>query len=309
MASISRQWTPAEDTYLEDNYLTKTHEEIGAVLDRTVNAVRNRACKLGFQKKVARHTDETRERVRAAYAKHDGQPLDLNALANELGMTRPALATLAHDLGVTDITRPHSEATREGQRQRMTAYLAEHGHPRGMLGKAHTNATKRVISQAGKERFARMAEDERGGHILKALKTKHAKGNLLLPRKNVTWKQGWRTIGGQRIYFRSKWEMNYARYLEWLRERGEIKAWEYEPTTFWFEAIKRGTRSYTPDFRVTERNGKVAYHEVKGWMDDRSKTKLKRMAKYHPEVKILLIDADTFRSIAATASKVVPGWE
>lgn len=309
MTSVSRHWTPAEDTYLEDNYLAKTHEEIGAKLGRTARAVRNRAWRLGFQKKVARHTEETRERVRAAYARHDGQPLDLDALANELGMTRAALATLAHDLGVTDITRPKTEATREGMRKRTKAYLAEHGHPRGMLGKSHTKATRRAISKSGKARYARMTEEERGEHVLKALKTKHAKGNLLLPRKNVTWKQGWRTVGGRRIYFRSKWEMNYARYLEWLRERGEIKAWEYEPTTFWFEAIKRGTRSYTPDFRVTERSGKVVYHEVKGWMDARSKTKLKRMAKYHPEVEILLIDADTFRSIATTASKVVPGWE
>lgn len=309
MTSVSRHWTPAEDTYLEDNYLAKTHEEIGAKLGRTARAVRNRAWRLGFQKKVARHTEETRERVRAAYARHDGQPLDLDALANELGMTRAALATLAHDLGVTDITRPQTEATREGMRKRTKAYLAEHGHPRGMLGKRHTKTTRRAISKAGKARYARMTEEERGEHVLKALKTKHAKGNLLLPRENVTWKQGWRTVGGRRIYFRSKWEMNYARYLEWLRERGEIKAWEYEPTTFWFEAIKRGTRSYTPDFRVTERSGKVVYHEVKGWMDARSKTKLKRMAKYHPEVGLLLIDADTFRSIATTASKVVPGWE
>ena len=85
------------------------------------------------------------------------------------------------------------------------------------------------------------------------------------------WKSGWRTIGGQRGYYRSRWEANYARYLEWLRVRGDIKYWSHEKDTFWFEKIKRGVRSYLPDFRVTEINGDVVYHEVKGWMDRRTR--------------------------------------
>lgn len=130
------------------------------------------------------------------------------------------------------------------------------------------------------------------------------------PPQNVnTWKPGWREVGGRRIYFRSKAEANYGRYLQWLKDQGQIKGWEHENKTFWFEEIKRGVRSYLPDFEVTENNGSVAYHEVKGWMDPRSKTKLKRMIIYHPNVKIVLIEQKFFSQNGKKLNGLVPGWE
>jgi len=129
------------------------------------------------------------------------------------------------------------------------------------------------------------------------------------PRSNATWKSGWREIGGVRKYYRSRWEANYARYLQFLKEQGKISEWKHEPKTFWFESIKRGCRSYLPDFWVKETNGQEAYHEVKGWMDDRSKTKIKRMKKYHPEVKLIVIDSKGYKALAKTCSVVVKGWE
>lgn len=131
----------------------------------------------------------------------------------------------------------------------------------------------------------------------------------VVPGRNASCKAGWRDIGARRIYFRSRWEANYARYLQWLKDIGHIREWEYEPQTFWFEGIKRGARSYLPDFRVTENSGSVTYHEVKGWMDDRSRTCLKRMRIYHPNVRMLLIDAKAYRSIVRKARLLVPGWE
>jgi len=91
------------------------------------------------------------------------------------------------------------------------------------------------------------------------------------------------------IYVRSSWEANYARYLNFLKKNREIQDWEYEPDTFYFENIKRGTRSYTPDFKIMENDGEIIYHEVKGYMDQKSRTKLNRMKKYYPEIKIILI--------------------
>lgn len=126
--------------------------------------------------------------------------------------------------------------------------------------------------------------------------------------RNGTWKQEWLEIGGKRKYYRSRWEANYARYLEWLKINGQIKEWSHEPKTFWFEKIRRGTKSYLPDFLVTENDGSEAYHEVKGWMDNRSKTKLKRMAKYYPEVKLVLIEAKVYNAIKKSMSKVIPDW-
>lgn len=114
-------------------------------------------------------------------------------------------------------------------------------------------------------------------------------------------------LGG--LYVRSAWEANYARYLNWLKEIGSIENWEYEADTFEFAEIKRGTRFYTPDFKVYEGDGRVVYHEVKGWMDPASKTKLSRMARYYPEVRIVVIDADAYGAIKKEVRRFIANWE
>ena len=128
-------------------------------------------------------------------------------------------------------------------------------------------------------------------------------------RENCSWKAGWREIGGKRKYFRSKWEANYARYLEWLKKMGQIKEWQHENKTFWFDGIKRGCRSYLPDFEVENNNGSIEYHEVKGWYDSRSKTKIKRMAKYYPDIKLIIIFQKQYTEIKNKVSKLIKDWE
>lgn len=108
---------------------------------------------------------------------------------------------------------------------------------------------------------------------------------------------------------RSKWEANYARYLRWLQAQGRIARWAYEPTTFWFEAIKRGTRHYTPDFLVVETDGRERYIEIKGFIDAKSKTRMKRMKRYHPSVEIVMLEGPAYRALAKTVAGLVPGWE
>jgi len=98
------------------------------------------------------------------------------------------------------------------------------------------------------------------------------------------------------IYFRSKWEANYAIYLEFLKKQGEIKGWRYEHAFFEFP-VRHGTTRYLPDFEVDLNNGKMEIHEVKGFMDSRSKTKFKRMAKYYPDIPMKIINRDFFKAI------------
>src|SRR5262249_25144484 len=86
--------------------------------------------------------------------------------------------------------------------------------------------------------------------------------------------KGYRVVGHRKIYFKSGWEVNYAIFLQFLKEKYQIKDWEYEPATFWFNAIKRGVRSYKPDFRVIRNDGTHYWVEIKGYMDARSKTKI-----------------------------------
>jgi len=52
---------------------------------------------------------------------------------------------------------------------------------------------------------------------------------------------------------------------------------EFEPTVFAFP-IKRGTKAYTPDFYI---KNKSIWIEVKGFLDDKSKIKLKRFKRYY----------------------------
>ena len=109
---------------------------------------------------------------------------------------------------------------------------------------------------------------------------------------------GWREFaGGKKYFMRSGWEWNYGLYLDFLVKQRQIKSWEYEVDTFWFLKIMRGTRSYTPDFKITNPDGSIEYHEVKGYMDQRSATKLKRMRIYYPKIKILLIDKSAYNGI------------
>jgi len=84
-------------------------------------------------------------------------------------------------------------------------------------------------------------------------------------------------------------------YIPWpdltpaTRRHWIARTWRYEATTFWFEQIKRGVRSYKLDFEVTNRDGSIEYHEVKGWDYARGQTARKRMACHHPTVKLVLI--------------------
>ena len=120
--------------------------------------------------------------------------------------------------------------------------------------------------------------------------------------------KGWVTVGGKRFFARSSWEANYSRFLQFKKEHGLIKDWEHEPETFWFKGIKRGCLSYLPDFRIINIDLSIEYHEVKGWMDYKSKVKIRRMAKYHPEIKLVVIDQKKYSAISKSVSGLIPEW-
>jgi hypothetical protein len=109
-------------------------------------------------------------------------------------------------------------------------------------------------------------------------------------------------------YFRSRWEANYARYLNWMIQRGELASWTYEPRTFEFP-VRRGSKFYTPDFYLTFPDGRTEYHEVKGYMDQVSKTKLKRMGIHYPKETVVVIDHPIYKQIHKQLSSVIAGWE
>ena len=112
-------------------------------------------------------------------------------------------------------------------------------------------------------------------------------------------KASWVELGGKRFYTKSLAEKRFAMYLQYLKEHNEIKDWEYEPETFWFLEIKRGVRSYKPDFKIIRLDDKHFFVEIKGFMDAKSVTKIKRFAKYYPNETLKVIKSDGISKNAA----------
>jgi len=138
---------------------------------------------------------------------------------------------------------------------------------------------------------------------------KYGTTNKMLNQSNPysRTKSGKRADLGDR-FFRSAWEANYARYLNFLVAQGEIAAWEYEAHTFVFEGEIRGAITYLPDFKVYNNDRSHEWHEVKGWMDATSKSKLKKMSKFYPNEKVIVIGEAEYKAIKKW-SALIEGWE
>jgi hypothetical protein len=104
-------------------------------------------------------------------------------------------------------------------------------------------------------------------------------------------------IGGQHCKFKSKQEMKWAMYLQFLKENGAILSWEYEPKTFEFSERWRTRHIYTPDFKVEEVNDylvQTVWHEVKTSLRQRDVLRFKLMAADYPdESMVLVLDSGT----------------
>ncbi len=261
------------------------------------------------------------EALRRLYA---SQVVELEAFAKSVGRSRVAVCCKAADLGLTNQSRPKRaqlpidfgpptpEATHLNKSRAQKARIARDGHPRLMLGKKHTPETIERVRSASKAMWADPSSK------INTPAARQRRSDQMVARVAAGEMRGGgfsRGAGGKRPdldnrYFRSSWEANYARLLNFLVKQGEIAAWEYETKTFVFEAIKRGTRAYTPDFKVTMPDGSHEWHEVKGWLDAKSQTRLRRMAKYFPEEKVVLRDSAYFKALGKSAMPgLLPGWE
>jgi hypothetical protein len=294
-----------DDQIIESYNRLKNVWLVAKEFDMCGQTVHERTVKLGIQKKMNKFTEEDDFFLKENYNEYlyKGK---LQELADKMGRTKQFICRQAKRLGLTDINRKKSLI--EGYKPHSPKWT-EKSHPKGMLGKKHTKETLDVLSKISKDRYENMSDQQKSDKVFKMMKTKEKNGTMVSERQKTTWKSGWREIGGKRKYFRSRWEANYARYLEFLKQSNQILEWVHEPEVFWFEGIKRGCVSYLPDFKVTYIDNVIEYHEVKGWMDDRSKTKIKRMAKYHPTVVLKIIDAKWFKANNKTLTQIIYGWE
>ncbi len=203
---------------------------------------------------------------------------------------------------------PCSESTRGAISERVKRQWKSQPHPRGMLGKHHSPEVRARISAAHLGRPCNRSESGIDA-ICKANSERMVERLKNHPERVYSrCVRGWREIGGRRFFFRSRWEANYARFLEWQLARGEIESWDYECRTFWFEHIRRGVRSYTPDFLVSVA-GRQEWREVKGWMDSKSKTKIARFQRFYPSEALVVVGPQTMKHLARVLGRVIPGWE
>ncbi len=317
---MSEAWSIGEIEKLKTLYEKLPHDEIGELIGKSEAAVRNKCYRLKLRKKEKEWTDEECAKVQAAYS--SGGYVDTVAFAESIGRSLHSVHVKVSRLGYGNHSRQlvqerkvrtpmfqTKEALRAYKSKQAAEWIKKNGHPRGALGMKHSDETKKALSISSTKAAARMTDEQRIKKTMKAMKTRAANGTDVFPRPGASWKAGWREIGGVNNYYRSRWEANYARYLQWLVEKGQIKEWMHEPVTFWFEGVKRGCVSYLPDFWVRENDGSESYHEVKGWMDDRSKTKIRRMAKYHPKVNLIVIDSKGYNALRKSVQGLVSGWE
>jgi hypothetical protein len=319
-------WSKEEDGRLRELYADHTRKEISGMIGRTEGAVRTRCYVLGLRSKD--NPDWTQEEIDFLvkfYQDHEGKEIDLNQLSAHFGRTRWGVAMKASKLGLGNYSRKSveqwkdrrkfkgdNEAARKSISDQTRERLARDGHPKGFLGGHHTEKAKRSIGDKARAFMLSQSKKQIRAMRKKARETNMQRYGCYSPVSKSTNAYS-RAKGGKREdlenrYFRSAWEANYARYLNWLKAQGEIKDWQYEVDTFYFEGVRRGALSYMPDFKIFENDGRVLYHEVKGWMDSKSKTKLKRMKKYYPDIEVIVIGEKEYRAVAKY-SALIPNWE
>lgn len=85
---------------------------------------------------------------------------------------------------------------------------------------------------------------------------------------------------GRKHVFHSRWEQLYA---GWLDSQG--MRWDYEGRKF--KLCK--CHCYTPDFVVTRADGGIEYHEVKGWLDDRTVNRMLEFVRMYPDHVLIMV--------------------
>jgi hypothetical protein len=242
------------------------------------------------------------------FKKGDGS---LSALCDSLSRPKSDIVNHAKKLGLTNRCRKVAAAARVAMSEQRKQFYstpegkASHCSPFRDFTQEQRDLY-RPYTRAGLQLYFRDKKRHRSA-MAKAAVTRQARGTVPQPR-NASWKAGYREIAGRKIYFRSAWEANYARLLEVRRITGDILDWHYERTQYILDT-RSGTTTYIPDFDVTELDGTLSHHEVKGWMDERSKRKLSLMKRHHPTVKVLVIGRDFFNFNDRQAWRLIHDWE
>lgn len=234
-------WTKEDDDYIrEHSYMTV--KELAQNLNRTEPAIRNRKYKLGIKRGNCKpFTSEEKEIIKKWYTKETG--VDLDSLSKLLNRPKTSISAIAKTLGLTKYGN-FTESQKESRKEKMKKTVSSIDHPRGFLGKHHTEEVREKMSKFQLQRAINMSYEEKHEIAMKAVRTKKENGTL----NNTTSNAYSRTKSGKRKdldnqFFRSAWEANVARILNYLKIE-----WRYEYKRFIFDKNDIGIDSYQPDF-------------------------------------------------------------
>lgn len=263
-------------------------------------SVWERVRRLGFEDKD-QWTREQLEELRVAYSVGKTEPINIDELAVRIGKDKTNVSRKARQFGLTSRLRKKTEEVCLAQGIRAREQIKKNGHPRGGYKKGRE---VRVCPRCN--RFF---------DVFPSSKQKYCSRTCSNFHRQVYGNQGYSKTGRRsdldNQYFRSTYEANYARYLNFIiKKHKQIIRWEYEPETFEFKKIKKGTRFYTPDFKIYFSDGHIEYHEVKGWDYPKGRTARKRFLKYYPNLKLVLVNSEWFRSLVRKGyKKLIPNLE
>lgn len=266
--------------------------------------------KIGKIKKMRVFTPEEKDRLLREYEYYRNRG-ELEILAKEMGRTKQYLSRQARALGLTSQQISHCEFSPEVRARLSQAAkkrIQDHGHPRGMAGKRHSEDTKRLFSERSKRLWKEKRDvwltDEARRKKSDNMKKSQSEGILGVRSRCHMFDV---IVGDKAMKAKSTWEYDVALYLQYLLDNGMISSWDYEPVAFEFPYGKNGVRSYKPDFRVT-RGSREYFIEVKGWVDSKSLLKQNLMKTHYPEINMLYILEPTYRAIEKRYSRKLKGF-
>jgi hypothetical protein len=296
------------ESYRRTNSVWKTGEEVGLC----GQSVHERLVKLGENNPRANlWTQEELDTLRELYSRSDYVVLE--DFPKKYKRHKVDICAKAASLGMANMRRPRSPAHQEALTLAVKDIWERHPHPKGFAGhKMSAHNKERLLvgyraAQADPDSVLNSPRlsQKRSDFMIKRHADEILNGKQRNPYSRC--KQGRRDDLG--LFVRSSWEANYARYLNLLKLEGYISSWEYEPDQFVFEDVQVGFRSYIPDFKVWTSATAFEYHEVKGWMNEKSRAKLDNMTRCYPDVKLLVIDAKQYRLLEKQYQDKIPGWE
>lgn len=305
----------APEQLWQDYQVLRSVHRVGQKYGIGGQTVHTRLRRAGYDlSRDAEFTAEQLLAIRDYYLDTPHELFDQKGFSATLGKSRHNVARAARRMGLTRYDRPERIEKRQKRADGHRRWTENGGHARGFLGKKHSPEARAKLSAASKRTWA--TQKTFGGPLVSEEATRGRSLRMSQMRASQPAENCYsRTRSGRRedlggMFFRSSWEANYARYLNLLMSMKVVEKWDYEPETFWFDGVKRGTNSYKPDFRVKYRNDeRLEYIEVKGWETPKDRTKWKRMKKYHPHIKLVVIGPKEYKATKEKWAASIPNWE